>query len=233
MEGLFNYISKNKTDIPTYVSIVVGIATVLTSIATIIVAVRQNKISAIQNQMQDSINQPVFDIRYYQIQDKDDGLYGTTILDVNNVGQRVLSCDVMATAFFCLSKNDHNHKDTVIIKIDDYFYVSTKDSSNPNNIKHCFCPGNNRVFCTEYRNALNDPDKGDALFFFDEILLVKVDYTDVFNKQHTLYFDTNKPIDKVTYQHYFIENQKYNEIDIHSLNKISYRRMKDIINSLR
>ena len=230
--NIFEFISKNHDVLSVCVSIIVGFATIITSIATIIVAKNQSKLSEIQNQMQNRINQPIFEVRTYQTQDGNDGKYGTEFLEVNNVGANIVSCAVDPTAFFILSRIENGQKNSLYMKIEDYFYASSHDSENEKNIHRSFCPGNNRVFCEGYMAAVEDSKGSDVLYFFDKTILIKVEYKDIFGANHIVYYQDKREIDEEAYKYYFSKAQEdFPDWSI-TLNNIDYPSAKARIDEL-
>ena len=66
---ILDYLSRNKDSLSILVSIVVGIATLITSIVSIHVMMSQNRISQEQTDIQKSQIQPIFTIVVHQQQD--------------------------------------------------------------------------------------------------------------------------------------------------------------------
>lgn len=96
---ILDYLARNKDSLSILVSIVVGIATLITSIVSIHVMMSQNRISQEQTDIQKSQIQPIFTIVVHQQQDFDDGKYGTDVLNVRNLGSKVLDYSVDVDVF--------------------------------------------------------------------------------------------------------------------------------------
>lgn len=229
MSKFYDFIFHHKDFIAIIVAIIVGFATIVTSITSVILTKHQIKISEKQNQMQDLMNQPIFEISLSQQQDSDDGLYGTDILEINNIGDKMTSCDVSVSVFFCLSKYNDGIIDTLNIKVDDYFLFRCRDYANQNNVNCFVCPGNNRIFANGYLAAIEDSKKGDAIYFYDMVILVRIVYKDKFKKEHTLYFNEKNEIDETTYNYYFEKSEKDFDHISYRLDEVNYSEMKELL----
>lgn len=126
---ILDYLARNKDSLSILVSIVVGIATLITSIVSIHVMMSQNKISQEQTDIQKSQIQPIFTIVVHQQQDFDDGKYGTEVLNVRNLGSKVLDYSVDVDVFFQLSRHEKMQNDTIYFEIPDYFNASYSDKT--------------------------------------------------------------------------------------------------------
>lgn len=226
MKTIVKYLLENKELIALLSSIFIGTASILTSVFSAYFVYQQTKIYREQTDIQKKQNQPIFVIRIWQQQDSDDGKYGTEILEVHNYGAKILKCDISTTVFYRLARNKDFKNDTIYAQVLDYFNSSAADNSNDTMVERLWGTGNNRIFAKNYMQAIQVSKNGDALYFFDKIILSKITYIDILEEKHTLYFDRNNEISEEIYNEYFDNSNKvWNNIAF-SLDKISFNLMK-------
>lgn len=221
---MLEYLSANKDSLSILITLLIGIATLITSIVSIHVMVSQNKISQEQTDIQKCQVQPIFSIVVHQLQDMDDGKYGTDVLDVRNVGAKILESTVDVNVFFRLSRHAVSDNDTIYFEVLDYFNASSSDKSGKELIKSTFGVSNNRLFCNLYQQAIDTSHDG-VVYFLDKVILTKITYRDVLKKEHTLYFERETEIDQQQYQKYFASAQLTSSASM-VLRKLKFTQMK-------
>lgn len=224
MNRYLKYLSENSEIIALLVSIVVGIATIITSAVNVYLVKCQIDINKEQNALQKKQCQPIFDIVIKQQQDSDDGKYGTDILEVRNIGGKIPFCKIESSVFFCLSYHHKGIRDSICVKIADYFYASISNTVGDGLITQEWCPGNNRKFCEGYFQAIND-SHDETVYFYDKIVLLKIDYKDIMNESHTIYYKKNIQISEEQYKYYFDAADQSWNIGFLSLRDDIYNKM--------
>lgn len=228
MQSTIDFLQVNKDVIGLLVSIVIGIATIITSVVSITIMKQQSRLAEEQNEMQKLQNQPIFDICVYQQQDSDDGKYGTDILEIRNIGEKMTSCEVTANVFFAISYHYLNTRDTIYAEVKDYFMAAVHNGNDKGLVEKRWCPGNNRVFCEGYDASMKDSKDG-IYYFYDKIVLVKIEYTDVLREKHTIYFKRGKEISESEYNHYLDATKQVFGYEFFSLNSVDYHHLKDVL----
>lgn len=229
MRTFAKYLLENKELVALLSSIFIGVATIITSVISAYLVYQQTKIYREQTDIQKKQNQPIFVTKIWQQQDGDDGKYGTEVLEVHNYGSKILKCDVSTSVFYRLAHKKKLQNDTIFAQVLDYFNTSVIDNSNDTMIKCMWGTGSNRIFADNYMQAIQTSKKGDGLYFFDKIILLKITYTDILGEKHTLYFDRNNEISEEIYKKYFEASKKVWNNMVFSLNEISFNRMKEKI----
>lgn len=225
MKMIIDYLMTHKEEIQMVFTIVVGIATIITSIVNVYLVKCQLDINKEQTALQKSQNQPIFDILIKQQQDSDDGKYGTDVLEVRNVGSKVKYCNVKSTVFFCLSKHYFSQGDSLYAEIKDYFHATVNSNVGDGLIMQKWCPGNNRIFCEGYNEAIHDSHDG-FYYFYDKIILLKIDYQDILNEKHTQYYKDNIQISEAQYNRYFNSSSASWGVHFFTLRDEIYKDMK-------
>lgn len=228
MNSVLDFILKNKEIIALLVSIVVGITTVVTSCVSITVMRRQAELAEEQNRMQKQQNQPVFEIDVYQQQDSDDGIYGTDILEIRNIGERMTTCKISTSVFFALSYHDLNVQDTLYAEVQDYFMFTVHNGNDRGLVEKRWNPSNNRIFCKGYDASIKDSKDG-VYYFYDKIVLIKIEYKDIHRDDHVVYFKSDNEIEVSEYNSYFSSCEQVFGQRFFSLNSINYNHMKGIL----
>lgn len=222
----------NKDLIALISSIFIGFATIITSVISAYFVYQQTKIYREQTDIQKKQNQPIFVTKIWQQQDSDDGKYGTEILEVHNYGSRIQKCTISTSVFYRLVCNNELKNDTIYAEVLDYFNSSVIDNSNDTMIERTWGTGNNRLFAENYMQAIQASKKGDGLYFFDKIILLKIKYTDILGEKFILFFDRNNEISEEVYNEYFDVSKKVWNNMVFSLNNISFNRMKKKIDEI-
>lgn len=232
MKITFDYLMTHREEIQVVFSFVVGIATIITSFVNVYLVKCQLDINKEQTALQKSQNQPIFDIYVRQQQDSDDGKYGTDVMEVRNIGTKIKFCKVESTVFFCLSKHHLSQRDSLYAEVKDYFYATVNSNVGDGLIMQQWCPGNNRIFCEGYNEALND-SHDDIHYFYDKVRLLKIDYLDILDENHTQYYKDNIQISKEQYNHYFDSASASWGVQFFTLRDDIYKIMKKKIDEVK
>lgn len=228
MRSTIDFLIENKDVIGLLVSVVVGIATITTSFVSITIMKQQSRLAEEQNEMQKLQNQPIFDICVYQQQDSDDGKYGTDILEIRNIGEKMTSCEITTNVFFAISYHNLNTRDTIYAEVKDYFMATVHEGNDNGVVEKRWCAGNNRVFCEGYDASIKDSKDG-TYYFYDKIVLIKIEYTDILREKHTIYFKRGKEIEESEYSHYLDASKQVFGYEIFSLNNVDYNHLKGVL----
>ena len=221
---MLDYLATYKDSLSILITLIIGVATLITSIVSIHVMMSQNKISQEQTDIQKSQVQPIFSIVVHQQQDMDDGKYGTDVLNVRNIGAKIQDFTVDVNVFFRLSRHDMARNDTIYFEVLDYFNASSVDKTGNELIKSTFGVSNNRLFFYLYQQALDISHKG-VIYFLDKVILTKITYIDVLKKGHVVYFDEGREISQQQYQNYFDYAQQTSNAGF-ALQKLKFAQMK-------
>lgn len=228
MQSTIDFLQENKDVIGLLVSIVIGIATITTSFVSISIMRQQSRLAKEQNEIQKLQNQPIFDICVYQQQDGDDGKYGTDILEIRNIGEKMTSCEITTNVYFAISYHNLSTRDTIYAEVKDYFMATVHNSNDNGLVEKRWCPGNNRIFCEGYDASMKD-SKDSTDYFYDKIVLVKIEYKDVLREKHVVYFKRGKEIEESEYSHYLNASKQVFGYELFSLNTVDYRHLKEVL----
>lgn len=190
----------------------------------------QKDISQEQAKIQKKQVQPIFSIFVYQQQDLDDGKYGTEILEVRNIGAKVLDVKIDTDVFFRITRHEINQNDTIYFEISDYFNMSYSDNKGSDLIETALGTSSNRMFSKEYQKAIKASHDG-IIYFLDKIILSKITYRDILNEKHTIYFEGKNEIEQSLYDSYFNFAKKSSTEGL-ALRNISFEQMKTLIDEL-
>lgn len=110
LKQLITFLYDNEECITLSVNVLLGISTLVLTIVNLSLVRRQNEISEELSALESDRDQPYFRISLTKEKDND-GLYGTEILSVVNVGSHTLEpCDVDANMFLRLTKSNAENK---------------------------------------------------------------------------------------------------------------------------
>lgn len=203
---------------------IIGIATLIVSIVNARFVSQQTEINKALSQLQMEQAQPYFVITFELEKDSEDDIFGTERMVIKNLGFRNVSPIVQKNVFFELTRSYNTQMDTILVKVDDYFCVSSSNHSGEELVYRSFDVGNNRRFAEIYWDALQDREHG-SLYFLNKIVLVRIDYTDLLNAQHTKYYiDRNE----VPEEHFNKTLSKSNP-ESFCLKDLSYAKMKELL----
>lgn len=221
---------ENKEFITILVSIVVGVATILTSFVNIYLVYKQNDISKTLTELQHDENQPVFQILTTLELDSDDGKYGTEILTIKNVGGKTSQpSEVSVNVFFRITKSSLSDNVSLNFHILDYFYFNHSGNTGDDEVYYAFLQGNNRKYFDIYNDAIsvisNEVPK--TFYFIDKIITTKIEYVDIHSHTHTKYYINKKEVEYNKYDEIVktVNSTQYSE----TLEKISFEKMKEYI----
>lgn len=218
MSRILTLVSDNKDSI-------IAITALFVSIVTAIAVWKQAKIDKTLSQLQIAREQPFFKVCTRLEQDTDDGTYGTEHLVVKNKGFQNITPKVSRTVLFEMSRNRNGDKDSILVKVADYFNYTETDNADDEIIYHSLGRGNNRVFHKLYMEALADKGEDGVYYWFDKIILVKIDYTDLLKEKHSVYFINKVVVDKDEYQKML---SRVNKEDYY-LSSLDYQKIKALL----
>lgn len=234
MNSMIDYLIRNKEWLTLAVSIVVGLATIIATGVNAYLVREQNKIYKEQLTFQEKQNQPVFSIFFQLERDLDDGKYGTEIIAIRNVGHTTSQpCNVTVETFVKITKTDGIEKDSLYFPIIDYFSVAFNGNTGDNEVYYAIGDGSQRKYCEIY-NAAIEASKSttpNCYYFVNKVVLTKIEYQDIYNKKHELYFEGKKSISQERYDN--ICSQTVDDYSICSIRTISFPPMKEAIDKLK
>lgn len=223
IKRLTNWLNKKETTtfFSSYSTLVVGIATIVVSIFNLILFQQQNNINKTISQLQIAQNQPFFVIYTDLVQDSTDGKYGTEHLFIENHGFSNTTTSVNKNVLFQLTRCRTEGLDTVVVIVDDYFWLSSSGSPDLKNVYHSLGPSNNRRFFDLYMKALNDRKEDGTFFLLEKSILVQITYSDLLGNGCTKYYINGMMVDKQKYEkllskaqgnHYTLSNLDYESL---------------------
>lgn len=179
---------------------VLGLAMLVVSIATLVFAGKQTKINQMLSQLHVIKEQPVFIVSTKSEQDSNDNSYGTEHLLVKKIGAPNVTPEIHVTVLFNLIKVQVGQKNSFPVIVEDYFNTASIGSSEEEIVYHTYRKGNKRLFYELYMEALQDKSENGVHYWFDEICLVCIDYTDLLHTSHTKYFINKEEVNESRYQ---------------------------------
>jgi hypothetical protein len=230
---MIDYLTHNKDWLTLVVSIVVGVATVIATCVNAYLVSKQNEIYQEQTALQKKQNQPVFSFSTQLEQDLDDGKYGTEVLTIRNVGQTTSQpCQVKVNVYFKITKSVGADRDSLYFQIEDYFNVASNGDTGDNEVYYAKGCGSNRKYAELYYAAIEESKKEESncYFFIDKFTITKIEYCDIYNKEHIRYYMDKAEISKELYNN--IVSQAYDDYRFNSLRNISFSGIKTIIDDV-
>lgn len=220
---LKSWLKKEETIVffSSYSTFIIGFVTLIVSIVNVFFVCQQTKINKTLSQLQISQNQPFFVIYTELMQDSTDGKYGTEHLFVENHGFSNITTSVNENVLFEFTRCQRNRIDTILISVDDYFWLSFSSSSDKFRIYHSLGPSNNRTFYDLYLKTLYDRNEDETTYFIEKYILVQIEYSDLLNTNYTKYYINGimvneekykKTLSKVQNRHYNLNNLDYESI---------------------
>lgn len=223
LHKLKSFLNNNKDVIATFFTIVVGITTIITSLISILIMNQQSQLVEEQNKIQKLQFQPIFDIGVNNLQD----CKYTDVLEIRNIGEKMSSCDITTNVFFAMSYHHVNIADTIYAEVGDYFTWKTHHGNDKGQVETRWGSGN-KIFC-ECNNAAMKDTKDDISYLYDLIILVKIEYKDIFHEPHVVYFKQGLEINETEYTHYFKSSEDVFGAKFFSLRNISHENLKNIL----
>lgn len=204
-----------------FATCILGIAALSVSIATLVLDKKQGIINNLLSQLQIAKEQPVFIISTKLEQDTDDNSYGTEHLIVKKIGAPNVTPEIQVKVLFNLTKVQIGQRDSFPVIVGDYFNTTNIGRPDEEIVYHTFRTGNKRLFFELYMEALQDKSETGAHYWFDEICLVRIDYTDLLHTRHTKYFVDKEEVGESIYQsilskasqeEYYLKELKYQAV---------------------
>ena len=198
-------------------NIVLGISSVVTAIFTAYALIRQCNLQKESLLVQQSTQQPVFNIYYELIDFDNDGKYENEILNISNEGLLYKSItNISVTTIFDVGIN-HTHS---LLKIDGYFCATTI-YQNMQGLIYKSRGNNNRLkYMSIYQDMLQQSNVIERFYEMHRYDLVKIEYIDIYNKHKTCYFKDRINVSEHTYNN-DLENI-VNKQDVCDINNISF-----------
>lgn len=231
---MIQYLTENKDWLTLVVSILVGVATIIATGVNAYLIYKQNEIYKGQTVLQEKQNQPVFSISTTLEQDLDDGKYGTDIVTIHNVGQTTSQpCDVKIKTFVKITKAEGTERDSLYFPVEDYFNVVSNGNIGDNEVFYAKGSGSNRKYSEIYYAAIEASKaiKPNCYYFVDKVMLTKIEYSDIYHKEHVLYYRDKETISQKTYEN--MCSQAVDDYRISSIMTISFPAIKEIIDNLK
>ena len=229
LKQILQFLTQNANGINLMVDVFLGVATLILTIVNLRLVHRQKEISKEMTELEKDRDQPIFQITSSYERDSNDNVYGTQSISVANVGNHTIGpCEVNVDVYIKLTRTIDGRHDSVYALIGDYFSISYRGNTKEE-VFHSITPSNNRIFGEIYTDAVNEPKgKGKIVYYFvDKVLLLKINYTDIHNKEHEKYYMFNKEIAKEEYDRIHHESDERGLF--FTLTDISYAMLKEAI----
>lgn len=227
---MIHYLSQNANGIQVLVGVILGLANLILAIVNLRLVCRQKELSEELSELEKDRDQPIFQISSTYERDSNDNVYGTQSISVANVGNHTIGpCEVDVDVYIKLTRTIvGRHDDPIYAHIGDYFSISCGGNTKEE-VFYSITPGNNRKFGEIYTEAVNEPKEKDRIvyYFIDKVLLLKIVYNDIHNKEHERYYMYNKEITKGEYDRIHQESEERGLS--FTLSDISYARLKEAI----
>lgn len=204
------------TVISSFSTCVLGLATLVVSIISVRFLGVQTKINKKLAQLNIAREQPIFIVRTRYEQDADDDKWGTEHLIIKQIGFPNIVPNIQTTVIFKLTNSLMGDKNSISINVGDYFSRTHLDDSEGETIYHTKRDSNHRRYCDLYMEAIHDKNEDGSVLFFDKIILVRIEYTDILNTKQTRFFMNKDEVDELVYQNVLsnVYNEQYRLFDI-------------------
>ena len=229
IKQMIHIISQNANLIQILVDGILGVATLILAIVNLKLVRRQKDLSEELSELEKDRDQPIFQMSSTYVRDSNDDVYGTQSISVANVGNHTIGlCKVDVDVYIKLTRTIDGKDDSIYALIGDYFSISHSGNTK-DDVFYSITPGNNRKFGEIYTEAVNEPKEKNRIvyFFIDKVLLLKINYTDIHNKEHERYYMFNKEIVKEEYDR--IHHESNGRGLFFTLSDISYAKLKEAI----
>lgn len=184
----------------TFATCALGIATLFVSIGTLVFTGKQTKINQLLSQLHVAKEQPVFIISTKSEQDSNDNSYGTEHLMVKKIGAPNVAPEIRVTVLFNLTKVQIGKRESFPVIVRDYFNTTSVGRPDEEIVYHTYRKGNKRLFYELYMEALQDKSENGVHYWFDEICLVRIEYTDLLHTRHVKYFIDKEEVGESRYR---------------------------------
>lgn len=204
----------------------IGVVALVVSIANAVFVGRQTKINEQLYHLQVEQVQPLFEIKTVLEYNSDSTFFETEHLYIINKGSDIKSfeskdfvvCEVVRW-------NGATYKsDTTYAVIDDYFCISFRYEEDERVLNHSFDKGNNSKFYDLFLQSLSNNIDG-VSYILRLMVLVTIDYTDLMNDKHSVYYINKKEVEK---REYFDLLGKVSDESHFSINRIAFDDLRTL-----
>jgi hypothetical protein len=207
-------------------NIVIAVASVATAIATKKALHRQNNLQEESLLVQQSAQQPIFNVFYELVDSDNDGKYENEVLNISNDGGLLIQIKkISVTTIFDVVTN-HQHS---LLKINGYFYATTLYQNLQGTIYKSRGNNNKERYCNIYDEMMQRSKVGERYYELCQYNLIKIEYIDIHNKNRIVYFKDRICIDESTYSNVIADI--INKQDILDINNITFEDI--FINEIR
>lgn len=198
-------------------NIVLATMSVFTAIATVIALRKQNNVQKESLLVQQSAQQPLFNIYYELIDSDNDGKYENEILNISNEGQLFKQIKSISITTIFDAATNHQHS---LLKINGYFYATTLYQNLQGTIYKSRGNNNKERYCNIYDEMMQRSKVGERYYELCQYNLIKIEYIDIHNKNRIVYFKDRICIDESTYSNVIADI--INKQDILDIDKITF-----------
>ena len=173
---------------------------IVVSLFALYVSVKQLWIEEGQYESQKKENQPIFDITTYYDKVNNDTIDNTEVLSIKNIGREALSIDfIQCETFIKFEERYYQDRQTLYIPIIDYFASHADQPGLIGEVITDITEGNSLEysrFCDECEWNSQSLNR----FTCQLINFVRITYTDIYEDEHTVYFENGQKCSKEYYE---------------------------------
>jgi len=209
-----------KTEWRIKASDILAAVAIVVSLFALFVSFKQLWLQEGQYESQKKENQPIFDVTTYYDKVKQDSINDTEILSIKNIGREAQSMGIiLCETFIKFEERYYQDRQTLYIPIIDYFASHADQPGLIGEVITDITEGNYlefKRFCDECEwNSLSL-----NRFTCQLVNFVKITYTDIYEDEHTVYFENGQKCSK----DYYEEIVKKSREDFHE----TYFKMCDL-----
>ena len=199
-----------KTEWRIKASDILAAVAIVVSLFALFVSFKQLWLQEGQYESQKKENQPIFDVTTYYDKVKQDSINDTEILSIKNIGREAQSMGILCETFIKFEERYYQDRQTLYIPIIDYFASHAYQPGLIGEVITDITEGNYlefKRFCDECEwNSLSL-----NRFTCQLVNFMKITYTDIYEDEHTVYFENGQKCSK----DYYDEIVKKSREDFH------------------
>jgi hypothetical protein len=156
--------------------------------------------------MQKSEMQPVFRITFTLYKDSLSGVYNTEMFEIYNDGKPIKSFNYKIDTYYEIEhiSQEKNIKRTCFIPILGFYWAQFPTDNFMGKLSSGFLTNNNLECDRVYQECMQQ-SKGTEFYFINKFSLIKIDYKDLNDALHSVYFKDRMSISLDVYNELFIK----------------------------
>lgn len=212
--------NNNKNSRKVKISDILAVAAIVVSLFALCVSMKQMWLQEGQYESQKKENQPIFNITTYYEKVNNDSIDDTEVLSIKNIGREALSIGVVqCETFIKFEVRYYQDRQTLYVPIIDYFASHSGQPGLIGEVMTDITEGNRQEY-----NRFCDECKWNSLslnrFTCQLVNFVRITYTDIYENEHTVYFENCQKCSK----DYYEDIVKKSRDDFHE----TYFKMSDL-----